>query len=98
VHAGQGRGHGVHCACSPCGVHGMAYVPTLDIWLRVLRGNVPGHHLLGCGYVRLTRTLGPLRGVYVTPGPIWNLARGGPCAYYELIVEDLIPPWLLRVG
>jgi len=28
----------------------------------------------------------------VTLSPIWNLARGGPCAYYEIIVEDLIQP------
>ena len=34
----------------------------------------------------------------VTPGPIWNLARGGPCAYYKIIMEGLVPSWLLRVG
>jgi hypothetical protein len=37
-------------------------------------------------------------GVYVTPSPNWNLAYGGPCAYYEISVEGLVPPWLLRVG
>jgi len=37
-------------------------------------------------------------GFGVTPSPIWNLAHGGPCAYYEIVVEDLVLPWLLRVG
>jgi hypothetical protein len=28
---------------------------------------------------------GSLRGVYVTPGPIWNLAHSGPCECYEIL-------------
>jgi hypothetical protein len=62
VRVGQGRRHGVHCAWRSYGVHGVAHVPALDIWSRVLRGNVHGHSLLNCGYVRPTRMLGPLRG------------------------------------
>ena len=62
THAGQGRGHGVHCLCRPCGVHGMAHVPALGARLRVLRGNVPGHRLPGCGCVGPMRTSVHLRG------------------------------------
>jgi hypothetical protein len=61
---GSGRGHGVHCACRPYRVHGMAHVPALDVRSRVLRGNVPDHRLANCGYVVPTRTSGPLKGVY----------------------------------
>jgi hypothetical protein len=49
------RGHVVYCARRPYGVHGMAHVPALDIWSRMLRENVPGHRLPGCGCV------GPVR-------------------------------------
>ena len=62
----------------PTGVHDMAHVSTLGARLRVLRGNVPGHRLPSCGCVGLTRTSVPLRGVYVTSGPVWNLAHSGP--------------------
>jgi len=40
----------------PCRVHSVTHVPTLDVWSRVLRGNVPGHRLPGCGFVGPTRT------------------------------------------
>jgi hypothetical protein len=40
-------------------------------------------------------TLGPS---FVTFGPFSNLACGGSCAYYEIIVKDLVSSWLLRVG
>jgi hypothetical protein len=63
-------------------MHNMAHVLALDVRSRVLRGNVPGHCLPDCGCARPTRTSGPLRGVYVTSGPIWNLAHSGPCACY----------------
>jgi hypothetical protein len=55
--AGKVCGHGVHCACRPCGVHGMTHVPALDVRSRVLRENVPGHRLSDCGCVGPTRTL-----------------------------------------
>ena len=61
-------------------MHGMAHVPTLGARLRVLRGNVPGHRLPGCGCVGPTRTSVPLRGVYVISGLVWNLAHSGPYA------------------
>jgi hypothetical protein len=48
---GPGAGHGVHCACRLCGVHGVAHVPALGAWSHVLRGNVPGYCLPDCGYV-----------------------------------------------
>jgi hypothetical protein len=70
VRAGQVRGHGVHCACRPCGVHGVAHVPALDVRSRVLKGKVPGYRLPGCECVGLTRTSVSLRGVYVTSNPI----------------------------
>jgi hypothetical protein len=59
---GSGRGHGVHYACRPCGVHGMAHVPVLDARSHMLRGNVFGHRLSNCGCVGPTRTSVPLRG------------------------------------
>ena len=74
-------------------MHDVTYVLALGVRSCVLRGNIPSHHLPGCGYVGPTRMSDPLRGVYVTPSPIWNLAHGGPCVY-----EDLDPPWLLRVS
>jgi len=43
-------------------VHGMAHVLALDVWSCVLRGNVSGHRLPGCGCVGPTRTSVPLRG------------------------------------
>jgi hypothetical protein len=48
---GPGAGHGVHCACRLCGVHGVAHVLALGARSRVLRGNVSGYHLPDCGYV-----------------------------------------------
>jgi hypothetical protein len=42
-------------------VHGVAHVPALDAWPCVLRGNVPGHRLPGCGCVGPTTTSGSLR-------------------------------------
>jgi hypothetical protein len=76
--ASQVCGYGVFCACRPCGVHGMAHVPTLDTRLCVLRGNVPGHHLPDCECVGLTRHQFLWGGVYVTSGPKhkWD---GGRC-------------------
>jgi hypothetical protein len=59
---GQVRGHGVHCACRPCGVHSVAHVLVLDVRPSVLRGNIPDHRVLGCWCVGLMRTLVPLRG------------------------------------
>jgi hypothetical protein len=64
----------------PLGVHGVAHVPALEVRSRVLRGNIPSHHLPGCGCVVPMRMSVPLRGVYVTSGPVWNLAHSGPCA------------------
>jgi hypothetical protein len=63
-------------------VYGMAHVLALNnVRSRVLRGNVSGHRLPGYGCVGLTRTSVPLRGgVYVTSGPVWNLADGDLCA------------------
>jgi hypothetical protein len=44
-------------------VHGMAHVLALDVRSRVLRGNIPGHRLPGCGcVVGPMRTSGPLSG------------------------------------
>jgi hypothetical protein len=82
---GLGAGHGVHCVCRLCGVHGVAHVPALGARSRVLRGNVPGYRCLIVGMLGPTRTSGSLRGVYVTPGPIWNLAHSGPCECYEIL-------------
>jgi hypothetical protein len=48
---GPEAGHGVHCACRLCGVHGMAHVSALSVRSRVLRGNAPGYRLPYCGYV-----------------------------------------------
>jgi hypothetical protein len=48
-----GVGHGVHCACRLCGVHGVVHVPALGARSRVLRENVPGYRLPNCGYVGL---------------------------------------------
>jgi hypothetical protein len=48
---GPGAGHGVHCACRLCRVHGVAHVPALGARSRVLRENVLGYHLPDCGYV-----------------------------------------------
>jgi hypothetical protein len=48
---GPGAGHGDHCACRLCGVHGVAQVPALGARSRVLRGNVHGYRFLDCGYV-----------------------------------------------
>jgi hypothetical protein len=69
-------------------VHGMAHVSALDVRSRVLRGNIPSHHLLSCGCVGSTRMSVPLRGevyvtsdpMYVTSGPVWNLTHSDPCA------------------
>jgi hypothetical protein len=69
-------------------VHDMAHVSALDVRSCVLRGNIPGHHLPGCGCVGPTRTSVPLRGqvyvtsdpMYVTSDPVWNLAHSDPCA------------------
>jgi hypothetical protein len=82
---GHGHGPGVHCTCRPCGVHGMAHVPTLDARSCVLRGNVPGHRLPSCGCVGPMRTSVSLRGVYVTSGPVWNLAHGGHVHVNEIL-------------
>jgi hypothetical protein len=46
-----GAGHGVHCVCRLCGVHGVAHVSALGARSRVLRGNVPSYRLPDCGYV-----------------------------------------------
>jgi len=35
---------------------------------------------------------------YCHTRPNLEFGHGGPCACYEIIVEDLVPPWLLRVG
>ena len=59
-------------------MHGVGHVPTLDIWWYVLRGNVPGHRLSSCEYVGPMRTSGPLRGVYVTLGPICDFGQCWP--------------------
>jgi hypothetical protein len=48
---GPGAGHGVHCACRLCGVHGVPHVPALGARSRVLIGNVAGYRLPDCGYV-----------------------------------------------
>jgi hypothetical protein len=45
---GSGAGHGFHCACRLCGVHGVAHVLALGAQSRVLRGNVPGYRLPDC--------------------------------------------------
>jgi hypothetical protein len=83
---GPGAGHGVHCACRLCGVHGVAHVPALGARSRVLIGNVPGYRLPDCGYVGHDEDVGFFeRGVYVTPGPFWNLAHSGPCECYEIL-------------
>jgi len=62
VKGGKGANMGVHCACRPCEVHGMAHVPALDARSRVLRENVHGHCLPDRGCVGPTRTSVPLRG------------------------------------
>jgi hypothetical protein len=83
---GPGAGHGVHCACRLCGVHGVAHVPALGAWSRVLIGTVPGYRLTDCGYVGPDKDVGFFEGgVYVTPDPIWNLAHSGPCECYEIL-------------
>jgi hypothetical protein len=67
------REHGVHCACKPCRVHGMAHVSALVARSRMLRGDVPGHHLPSRGCVRPTRMSVPLRtsGTDVILGMDW---------------------------
>jgi hypothetical protein len=80
-----GARHGVHCACRLCGVHGVAHVPALGARSRVLRGNVLVIICLIVGMLGPMRTSGSLRGVYVTPGLIWNLAHSGPCECYEIL-------------
>jgi len=58
---------GVHCVCSPYGVHGMAHVLALDARSRVLRGNVPGHCLPSCGCIGPMRMSVPLTGCMSHP-------------------------------
>jgi hypothetical protein len=59
---GPGAGHGVHCACRLCGVHGVADVPALGARSRVLRGNIPGYYLPDCGYVGPDEDIGFFEG------------------------------------
>ena len=56
-------------------MHGIAHVPALDARSRVLKGNVPGQRLPGCGCVGPTRTSGPLRGGMSHPAQfeIWPI-------------------------
>ena len=77
---GQVCRHGVHCACRPYGVHGMAHVPALDVRSCVLRGNIPGHRLPGCGCVGANEDVGSFEGGVCDIRPVWNLAHSGPYA------------------
>jgi hypothetical protein len=45
----------------------------------------------------LLSLLGPYK-ENVTPGPVWNLIRGGLCAYYEIIVEGLVSTLVIKGG
>jgi hypothetical protein len=59
---GPRAGHGVHCACRLCGVHGVAHVSALGAQSRVLRGNIPGYRLPYYGYVGPDEDIGFFEG------------------------------------
>jgi hypothetical protein len=59
---GPGAGHGVHCACRLCRLHGVAHVPALGARSRVLRGNIPGYRLPDYGYVGPNEDIGFFEG------------------------------------
>ena len=61
-------------------MHGMAHVPALGARLHVLRGNIPSHRLPGLWVCWADEDVGSFEGVYVTFGPVWNLAHSGPYA------------------
>ena len=76
----RGADMGFIACVGPTGVHDMAHVPALDARPRVLRENIPCHRLPSCRCVGPMRMSVPLSGVYVTSGPVWNLAHSGPYA------------------
>jgi hypothetical protein len=59
---GPRAGHGVHCACRLCGVHGVAHVSALGARSHVLRGNIPGYRLPYYGYVGPDEDIGFFEG------------------------------------
>ena len=75
----HGHGHGVHCACRPCEVHGMARAGT-GRTVACAKREHSWSSFAQLWVCWADEDVGSFEGVYVTSGLVWNLAHSGPYA------------------